>query len=192
MQKINKAKQESSARSVSELIRLQVTGGPPLLVVLSGPSHAGKSTFSRRFQKDFTVISSDKIREELQSSFGDPEIEARVWNIFESTKCKALDEGRNIILDACHMSPQARWHSLQGTNERHRKICVVFELPFRTIRDRCLKAKRLPLEEAEGMWKAFQESKPTTEKLKELGFDEVYFVTTSPVHAVQAVQKREH
>ena len=30
------------------------------------------------------------------------------------------------------------------------------------------------------MWKAFQESKPTTEELKRLGFDNVYFITENP------------
>ncbi len=177
MQEISSSKQESCAQSIVEHISSGLTTmNQPVLVVLCGPSHAGKSTFSRKFQKDFTVISSDKIRGELHSSFGEPEIEARVWNIFESMKCKALEENRNVIIDACHISKQARWHSLQGPNRRHRKICVVFDLPFRTIRDRCLKAKRVSLNEVERMWNAFEKSKPTAEDLRLEGFDEIYFV----------------
>ncbi len=170
------AKKESGARSVSELIRLQATGSRPLLVVLSGPSHAGKSTFARRLGDRFTTISSDGIRRQLNVAFQGREHEAGVWKLFEFNKRKTLEEGRNVVLDACHMSHQSRWHSLQGSDSHHRKICVVFDLPFRTIRDRCLKAKRLSLEEGARMWKAFQDSKPTPEESGLLGFDEVYFM----------------
>ncbi len=176
MREINNAKQESSAHNVSKLFRLQVTRGSPLLVVLSGPSHAGKSTFARRLGENFTTISSDEIRRELNIGFQGREHEAGVWKLFESRKCKALEENRNVIIDACHISKQARWHSLQGPNTNHRKICIVFDWPLGVIRDRCLKAKRVSLNEVERMWNAFEESKPTAEDLKKEGFDEIYFV----------------
>lgn len=148
----------------------------PVLVVLCGPSHAGKSTFARKLRDRFVVINPDKIRKRLCVDFGDPEREAEVWGIYESMKCEALKEGRNVVLDACHMSTRARWHSLQGPNAHHRKICVVFDLPFRTIRQRWLKDKRMPLKKVERMWRDFQKSKPTPEELRSQGFDEVYFV----------------
>jgi protein phosphatase len=111
----------------------------PVLIVLCGPSHAGKTTFARKLRDSFVVINPDKIRKRLCVDFGDPEREAEVWGIYESMKCEALKEGRNVVLDACHISKRARWHSLQGPNAHHRKICVVFDLPLRTIRERCLK-----------------------------------------------------
>lgn len=177
MREISNAKQESSVQSVLQHIRSNLSRGPPLLVVLCGPSHAGKSTFARRLGENFTTISSYEIRKQLHTSFEGPKNETRVWEIFESTKCKALKEGRNIVLDACHISEKSRWHALQGLNWHHRKICIVFDLPWQAIRDRCIKAKRLYLQEVERMWTAFQESKPTQKKLTELGFDEAYFVT---------------
>ena len=61
------------------------------------------------------------------------------WQIFELR----MQEWQNVVLDACHMSKEARWHSLQGPNTYHRKICVVFDLPLQTIRERCLNGKRL-------------------------------------------------
>ncbi|HUU16660.1 MAG TPA: AAA family ATPase [Sedimentisphaerales bacterium] len=87
----------------------------PMLVVLCGPSHAGKSTFAKRLSGNFTIISSDEIRKRLSVSFNGAELEEKVWDTFESAKCKALKEERNVILDACHISKRARWHSLQGT-----------------------------------------------------------------------------
>jgi len=179
MQEINDAKFGSNAQSVIEHIRLHAIRAPHLLVVLSGPSHAGKSTLAKEISEigeNFQIISPDQIRKQLSVSFGVPEYEAKVWNIYESMKRKALENGHNVILDACHMSEQARWHSLQGENSNFRKISIVFDLPLWTIRERCIREKRLPLKEAERMWEAFQKSKPTQQELKRLGFDEVYFV----------------
>ncbi len=153
----------------------------PMLIVLCGPSHTGKSAFARKLRRNFTIISSDEIRKRLTGSFRSSKDETKVWNVFESMKCKALKEGRNVILDACHMSKRARWHSVQGPNARYRKICVVFDLPFRTIRERCLKEKRVPLKEVKRMWRDFQRSKPTREELRSQGFDEVYFVKEWPL-----------
>jgi hypothetical protein len=88
-----------------------------------------------------------------------------------------LKGGRNVVLDACHITEKARWHALQGTNDHHRKICVVFDLPWQTIRKRCLSEKRVSLKEVERMWQAFQHSKPSPNELKMQGFDAVCFMT---------------
>lgn len=151
-------------------------GGPwPVLIVLCGPSHAGKSTFARRFCKDFKIISTDRIRKQQRRSFACSREERKVWEAFESEKRKALREGHDVVLDACHISERARRHALQGPNTHHRKICIVFDLPLATIRQRCLKDRRLSVMEAERMWKAFQDAKPTARQLRREGFDEVYF-----------------
>ena len=165
-------------------------GRAPLLLVLCGPSHAGKTTFAGRLYRSgrrFTVISPDNIRQRLHVRFGDPEHEGEVWDIYESMKCKALSEGQNVILDACHISKQARRHGLQGPNASHRRICVVFDLPLRTVRERCIKEKRVSLQEVERMWRSFQKSKPTLKGLKAEGFDEAYFVTEGLAYAGEGI-----
>jgi predicted kinase len=154
-------------------------GLKPVLIVLCGPSHVGKTTFAQRLVgigNNFEIISPDQIRKQLSSGFQDSRHESGVWDIYESMKCKALRSGCDVILDACHITRRARWHALQGPNSRHRKICVVFDLPLRTIRERCLKAGRVPLKEVERMWKAFQDSKPARQELMLQGFDDVYYV----------------
>ena len=148
----------------------------PMLIVLCGPSHTGKSAFARKLRRNFTIISSDEIRKRLTGSFRSSKDETKVWNVFESMKCKALKGGGNVVLDACHISKRARRHSLQGPNGHHRKICVVFDLPFRAIQERCLKEKRVPLKEVKRMWRDFQNNKPTSEELRSQVFDEVYFL----------------
>ena len=148
--------------------------GQPVLVVLCGPSHSGKSTFARRLCKGFTVVSSDRIRKARGATFGCPEGERVIWEAFESEKRKALREGRNVVLDACHVSRNARRHALQGPNARHRKVCVVFDVPLCVIRKRCARDRRLSVKEAERMWRAFQARKPTARELRREGFEEAY------------------
>ena len=171
----SKVKQETASSFLVKLLCGKAVRGPPLLVVLCGPSHSGKTTFANKLKANFKVVSSDKIRNSLSVGFGGQESESRVWEIFESEKRKALEEGRNIVLDACHLSQQARWHAVQGPNQDYEKICVVFDLPWPVLRERCLRTKRVSLAEVERMWKAFQDNKATSKELKWLGFDEVYY-----------------
>jgi len=150
--------------------------GRPKLMVLCGPSHSGKSTFAEKLGGRFRVINSDEIRRCFIHSLTPSECELEVWSIFDRLKHKALADGLNVILDACHMSERARRHSLQGPNRHHLKICIVFDLPLRVVRARCVRARRLSLKEVERMWRAFQQSKPTANQLMAEGFDEVRFV----------------
>ncbi len=147
-----------------------------VLIVLCGPSHAGKTTFARRFGENFTIISSDEIRKRLSGRFGNGNRESKVWDVFDFLKRKALKEGRSVILDACHISEKARRHSLEGPNGRHRKICIVFDLPLDVLQQRALKTKRVCLNKVERMWIAFQQNKPNVGELKREGFDVVCFV----------------
>ena len=157
--------------------------GQSLLVVLCGPSHAGKSTFGTRLARlsdNVAVVSPDDIRRRLGVGFGDPEREPVIWKLYESAKCRALQQGRHVVLDACHLSEQARWHALQGPNRRHRKACVMFDVPWRIVRQRALRTKRVPLGEVKRMWDAFRACKPAPDGLRRLGFDDVHVVRGCP------------
>ena len=145
----------------------------PTLLVLCGPSHAGKSTFAEQHCRGFTVVSSDRIRRGLTGRCPRSRREARTWEVFEQQKQEALRNGRDVVLDACHLSTRARWHSVQGPNARHRKVCTVFDLPLEEIVARCRRTGRVALGEVERMWQAFQACKPTAGELRRLGFDEV-------------------
>jgi predicted kinase len=80
------------------------------------------------------------------------------------------------MLDACHLSTRARWHSLQGPNGGHRKVCTVFDLPLEAILARCRRTARVVPSEVARMWQAFQASRPTADELERLGFDEMHLV----------------
>lgn len=148
----------------------------PVLVVLCGPSQAGKSSFAEKLGSGFTIVSTDQIRSQLGVGFRPFRFEHRVWDIFEQAKCQALKEGRNVVLDGCHMSPQARWHAVQGPSSRHGKLLVLFDVPLELVLARCADTGRLPRSEVERVWRVFQSCKPTRAELQQLGFDWVYEV----------------
>jgi predicted kinase len=142
-------------------------------IVLCGVTHSGKTTYAKRLMKkypakDYAYINTDGIRESLH---GSREIksfdEAAVWNLFEAAKRSALRDGRNIILDACHISKNARWHALNGVNGDHRKVCVVFNTPLKVIKKRVRKAKRLNEAVLLSMYSSFSMPQMTE------GFDEI-------------------
>lgn len=171
-----KAARNTSSREVLKLIRRLGERGPPKLVVLCGTSHSGKSTLADKLRGRFCVISSDETRKQVTGCPVPCERERGVWQVFDFLRRRALTEGRNIVLDACHMSKRARWHALQGLTGRHNKICIVFDLPWHGIHARCLRTRRLPVSEAERMWRVFQEHRPGRCELRLQGYDEEYFI----------------
>lgn len=154
-------------------------GNTRQIIVLCGPSHSGKSTFARRFANGFTIISSEEIRKKLTGKLELSEHEDAVWAEFSARKRSALRAGQNIILDACHLSSRARQHALEDVDDRYRKICVVFDCPFRVIKKRCLRARRMSLAAVRKIWNQFE--KPTRQELLEEGFDDVYFMSAGVV-----------
>ncbi|MDP2897853.1 MAG: AAA family ATPase [bacterium] len=167
---------KQSAPEVLKLIRRFGERSPPKLIVLCGPSHSGKSSLANKLRGRFCVISSDETRKQVTGCPVPCGREREIWKAFDSLKREALKKGRDVVLDACHISKRARWHALQGATGHYDKMCIVFDLPWHVIHARCLGTKRLPVSEAERMWRAFQELKPSRHELKLQRYDEVYFI----------------
>jgi len=166
---------------------------PPKLIVLCGPSHAGKSTFAWQHLKGYRIVSTDGLRKRLGTAFVRSRPEPEVWKAFEAGKRRALWEGVSVVLDACHMSERARGHALEGPNARHRKVCIVFDVPLKTVLARCRKTGRVRLGEVERMWRAFQASKPSAGDLLAAGYDEVRLVREDgePILAAQVTGRSD-
>lgn len=147
----------------------------PLFIVLCGPSHSGKSNFAEKLRPFFKVVNSDEIREKLTGSSAVSKDESKIWKKFGSMKRKFLKDGYNVVLDACHIYRKARWHSVQDVTSRYVKTCIVFDLPFSSIRKRWLKEKRIPYSEVRRLWTRFQKEKPNDKELIDLGFDKIVF-----------------
>jgi len=137
-------------------------------IVLCGPSHCGKSSYAKKAGANYAVISSDIIRNNLTGKTKLSEREDEVWRMFSKCKNEALIDRRNIILDACHITPQARWHALRGVGAEYQKICVLFNVKLKTIISR-----NGGQEWVKEMWQDFQDRRITKQKLLGEGFNKV-------------------
>lgn len=162
------------------------------LLVLCGPSHAGKSTYAQRLSKQFTIINAGRVRKALVDSGkfaeDDDAVWDSVWAEVSSRKQTAAKASQNIILDACHLTPEARYCALEGIDVSYRKTCVVFDVPFSAIRERCLREKRIDLATAKESWEKFNRQKPTRDGLLQEGFNEVRFEGNEPMKKQRGAQ----
>ena len=145
----------------------------PTLFVMCGPSHVGKSSLVEGLPA--VLISPDAIRRRLGLRFSRED--RFVWALVRFVKLKTIQHRQDVVLDACHMSPAARKHAVEGA-EGYRKVCVIVEAGLQTVEARARKSGRVPIDEVRRMHKAYR--RPTLEELSELGFDEVQVVETQP------------
>lgn len=149
----------------------------PELIVMCGVSHAGKSTYVQKLIQDnplkhYFVVNSDEIREQLHGSREQTSDESQVWRIFGQRKIEAFKQNRNIILDACHITSQARWYARQTPVGYNIKI-VVLSTPLPELKRRCLAVKRMDFRIIESMIKEFNVSKVL---LQQEGYTNVEFI----------------
>ncbi len=154
----------------------------PRLIVLCGPSHCGKSTLARSLPGQ--VVSSDQVRAALGVKFSREA--PRFWAVFEDLKQTALMLGGDVILDACHLSKRARWHSVQNA-EGYYKILVVFDVKPSVLLARARKDRRVAIGEVRRMARDFD--RPTLEEAAELGFDEVRVIEGAQIPGSNAHHK---
>lgn len=78
------------------------------LIVMIGPSCAGKSMFVDKNFKQHEVISSDKIREELTGDFRNQHANSLVFNEFHRRVEMKLGLGERVVADATHLRKKDR------------------------------------------------------------------------------------
>lgn len=105
----------------------------PTLIFMYGYPASGKTTYSENFIKenpDFTLVSADKIREEVygsQDKYGDPY--TMYLKILYKMR-KLLKENKNIIYDATNLKSQYRLDyllNIQGIECYKKIVCLMEE-----------------------------------------------------------------
>lgn len=102
------------------------------VIMLVGLPASGKSTFAERIARDInaTIISSDKLREEL---YGDVNNQDNNVNIFEELYRRArflLESGNDVIIDATNISQKRRIHFNKEFREFTRNV-IYFNVSVR-------------------------------------------------------------
>ena len=145
------------------------------LIVLCGVSHSGKTTYANKINKKnkYVIINSDEIRIKLHGDRTIKNDENKVWEIFEKKKNNAIKNHKNIILDACHLSSQARWHAKKNINGYVVEI-VVLNPNLKELKSRWEKEnRRIDWEIIKDMYNNFTVSK---NKLRLEGYENVKII----------------
>jgi len=156
------------------------------LVVLVGPSGAGKTTFARRHFPGTITLSSDAMRAVVADDPDDQAATDAAFELLHTALALRLERGRLTVIDATNVESWARARLL-ATALRHRRpaAAIVFDLPLVTCLERNLSRtdRRLPvaaIRRQHGRMRASLDDLPAE------GFEPV--VVLSTVEAVEAAR----
>ena len=87
----------------------------PKFIMLCGLPGSGKSTYCNQFKdkKDYIIVSSDSIREEL-GDINDQSRNNEVFKILHNRIKESLKNGLNVIQDSTSLSRKNRVHFLKN------------------------------------------------------------------------------
>jgi predicted kinase len=81
----------------------------PILLLLIGIPGSGKSTWLKSFdQTNYIIINPDSIRKEITGDISDVSQDVKVWQIAKERTVNALENGKNVILDATNVDTSRR------------------------------------------------------------------------------------
>ena len=100
------------------------------LVVLIGPSGAGKTTFARRHFKPTEVVSSDACRAMISDDETDQSVTPQAFRLLHQIADERLALGRLTVVDATSVRPEARRPLVHLARQHHAvPVAVVLNLP---------------------------------------------------------------
>jgi len=147
-------------KEIFEKIRIHPT--KRTLIMLCGPPYSGKSTLARRIAAlhpaKWVIISREQ-------------------NDFKRRLNETLKINVSLILDACHSTKKTREKIMALIPKGFWKIVIVIEVPLTTILARERQDLPLILVSKQRAWEQFEGEKPDVEELRELGFNQIFFLT---------------
>lgn len=163
--------------------RLNEKKEDPIITWLVGPPASGKSTWRESNAKGAFIISRDDLVDELRKgtgmsyadTFADSAFQGRVNKALDSEINRALNSGKNIIVDMTNMNAKSRSRIMKLVPNNYIKNAVVFDTPRGEILRRLKKreeetGKRVGISIVDSMIKSYEE--PT----KSEGFDNIEHV----------------
>ena len=79
-----------------------------MLYILTGLPGSGKSTWAKENLPNAVVVCKDTIREEICGDVNDQSKNKEVFNIARTRTKKLLEEGKDVITDATHLTRKQR------------------------------------------------------------------------------------
>ena len=104
-----------------------------IFIMTVGLPASGKDTlYHDVYEDNFTMVSSDDIREELYGDVNDQTHNVEVFDTMYKRTVALLSGGKNVYYNATNLSQKRRIHLLNSLKARvdFHSICIVFTLPF--------------------------------------------------------------
>jgi predicted kinase len=129
----------------------------PDFVMLVGLPGSGKSTLTEKEYSNYSVHSSDAIREELSGDVNNQDINKQVFEVLHKRVKEDLIQGKNVVYDATNISWKRRKAFLQELNSIPcYKVCILMATPFELCLERNKARERVvPYFVIERMYKNF-------------------------------------
>lgn len=131
----------------------------PKFIMLCGIPGSGKSTYCNKYKnnKDYVIISSDSIREEL-GDINDQSKNTEVFQIVHDRTKDALKNGYNVIQDCTSLNRKKRIAFLRQIQDIPcEKICVLFATPIEICKaNNANRERKVPEEVIDRMIKNFE------------------------------------
>ncbi len=116
---------------------MEVTIPPDALVLLVGPSGAGKTTYAKMHFARTEVVSSDECRALVSDDETNQDATPAAFRVLHAIVRERLRLGRRTVVDATNVRADKRAKLLKLARERGRPVvALVFELPEATYLER--------------------------------------------------------
>lgn len=160
----------------------------PSLVVLIGPSGAGKTTFARQHFRPTEVLGSDAFRALVADDEAALDAGPDAFQALRFVAARRLRRGRLTVIDATNVLPGAR-RPLVGLARSNRlpAVAIVFDLPERVRQERNRRHRVLAPEVLDRQAEAMRH---TVSRLAQEGFEPVYVLDSEQAVADAVVQRR--
>ena len=99
----------------------------PKFLMTVGISGSGKSTYVKSLT-NYVIVNPDSIREELTGNISDQSQNAKVWELAKLRVCRALSEGKNVVLDATNVDSEKRKAFIKDLPSGTYKEAIVFDI----------------------------------------------------------------
>lgn len=130
----------------------------PEFIMLVGLPGSGKSTYIKKQYSNYSVHSSDAIREELSGDENTQSINNQVFNLLHTRIKNDLTNGENTVYDATNLSWKRRKAFLQELGKIICwKKCIIIATPYEMCLNRNQARERVvPTEVIKRMYKSFE------------------------------------
>ena len=160
----------------------------PSLVLLIGPSGAGKTTFARRHFRATEVLTSDAFRALVSDDEGVKDADSDAFQALRFVAAKRLRRGRLTVIDATNVRPRSRRPFVALALVKDLPVvAVVFGLPQAVRQARNLAHRALPAEVLEQQARGAADSLPV---LRQEGVSQVYLLDSEQAVEEAIVRRR--